>query len=259
MFGKRTLRVAAVAAAVALPLTVAATSPASAATKQATVSVLHGIPAGVLTSLGVPGGVVNVCANGSVQLIENFAPGDLKTLMVDPGTYSLSVHAGPTGCQGPALLSADATVAGGKNYTITANLALTGQEAAPVAPALNIFVNNKAAVTKNVSAQTKTVGRVTVRHVAAAPAVDVFIDGKVAIEDLTNPNQAQTKLKKGTYQAAAGLANAGTAGIALGPVPLAVKPGYNAIVYAWGVPQSVGGDGVQVAVQYVKLSAPKKK
>ena len=76
---------------------------------------------------------------------------------------------------------------------------------------------------------------------------------------LTNPNQVQTKLKRGVYQAAAGLAGAGAAGIALGPVPLPVKAGYNVIVYAWGVPQSVGGAGVQVAVQYVKLAAPQRR
>ena len=259
MFGKRTLRVAAVAAAVALPMAVAVTSPAAAADGKATVSALHGIPASVLGSLGVTGGIVDVCANGSIELISDFAPGQLKTLEVDPGTYTLSVHPGAAGCAGPVLLSKEVTVAAKRNYTVTANLALTGNEAAPIAPALNAFVNNKAPVTKFVSRSTKNVGRVTVRHIAAAPGVDVFVNGNVAITNLTNPNQAQTRLPKLTYQVAAGLTGAGTAGIALGPVPLTVKAGYNTIVYAWGIPQSVGGEGVQVAVQEVKLNAPKKR
>ena len=88
-----------------------------------------------------------------------------------------------------------------------------------------MFVNNKAPITKYVSKATLNTGRVTVRHIAVAPAVDVFVNGNVAISGLTNPNQAQAKLGRGTYQVAAGLAGAGTAGIALGPVPLPVKAG----------------------------------
>ncbi|MBI1351457.1 MAG: hypothetical protein GC156_10095 [Actinomycetales bacterium] len=262
MFGKRTLRIAAVAAAVALPMTVAATSSASAApaSKQATVTVFHAIPGAVLEGLGVPGGVVNVCANGSVQLVTDFAPGQLKTLKVDPGSYSLGVFAGPSGCQGPALLSAGATVAAGKSYTVTANLYPTGSPAAPAAPALNVFANNQAPLGKTKKIALKNgLGRVTIRHIAVAPAVDVFLDGKVAVQSLTNPNQAQATLKKGTYQAAAGLAGAGTAGIALGPVPLKVRQGWNTIVYAWGLPAgSLGSTGFGVTVQYVKLNLPKK-
>ena len=260
MFGKRTLRVGAIAAAVALPMAVAATTPAMAAEKPntATVSVLHAIPGAVLAGLGVAGGVVDVCANGSVELIPDFAPGQLKTLKVAPGTYTLTVHAGAAGCASPALLTKEATVEAGKNYTVTANLYPTGGTPA-AAPALNVFVNNQAPLAKTRKQAMKNgEGRVTVRHVAVAPAVDVFVNNVVAIEDLTNPNQAQSKLKKGTYQVAAGLANAGTAGIALGPVPLQVRQGWNVIVYAWGIPASAGGEGVQVAVQYVKLNLPKK-
>jgi len=258
MFGKRTLRVAAIGAAVALPLSVAVTSPAAAAEKPntATVSVLHAIPGTVLAGLGVAGGIVDVCANGSVELIPDFNPGELKTLKVAPGTYTLTVHAGAAGCASTPLLSAQATVVAGKNYTVTANLTAPPT----VGPALNVFVNNQAPLTKSRKQALKNgEGRVTVRHIAVAPAVDVFVNGNVAISGLTNPDQAQTKLKKGTYQVAAGLAGAGAAGIALGPVPLQVRQGWNVIVYAWGIPESGGGAGVQVAVQYVKLNLAKKK
>lgn len=257
MFGKRVLRVAAVGAVVALPMALAVSSPASAAPKPttATVSVLHAIPGTVLAGLGVAGGVVDVCANGT-ELIGDFNPGELKTITkVAPGAYTLTVHAGAAGCSSTPLLSAQATVAAGKNYTVTANLT-----APPVVgPALNVFVNNQAPLAKTAKQAMKDgKGRVTVRHIAVAPAVDVFVNGNVAISGLTNPNQAEAVLKKGTYQVAAGLAGAGTAGIALGPVPLQVRQGWNVIVYAWGIPQTAGGAGVQVAVQYVKLNLPKK-
>ncbi len=257
MFGKRVLRVAAAGAAVALPMAVLATSPAAAAEKPktATVSVLHAIPGTVLAGLGVAGGIVDVCANGSVELIPDFAPGELKTLQVAPGTYTLTVHAGAAGCASTPLLSAQATVAAGRDYTVTANLS-----APPVVgPVLNVFVNNKAPITKFASKASLNTGRVTVRHIAVAPAVDVFVNGNVAISGLTNPNQAQAKLGRGTYQVAAGLAGAGSAGIALGPIPLPVKAGQNVIVYAWGIPASAGGAGIQVAVQYVKLTPPKRR
>ncbi len=263
MFGKRTLRAAAVGAAIALPLTLVATAPASAADTpdKATVSVLHAIPGPVLEGLGVAGGLVDVCANGSTELLNDVAPGALATLQVAPGTYTLTVHAGAGGCASPALLTTQATVKAGKNYTVTANLFLTGSTdpKTAVAPTLNVFANNIAKLAKTRKQAIKNgLGRVTVRHIAVAPAVDVFVNGTEAFGDLTNPNQVQSKLKKGTYQVAAGLANAGTAGIALGPVPLQVKRGYNVIAYAWGIPQSAGGAGVQVAVQYVKVNVPKR-
>jgi hypothetical protein len=250
MFGKRILRVAAIGAAVALPMTLAVTSPAAAADpKPAQVSVLHAIP----------GLTVDVCAGGKV-LLPGFAPGTLAgPLALPAASYDLGLQAAVPGiaagaaCAGPFALAAMVPVAAGKNYTITANLDGTGK------PALNVFTNNRAPVTKFATKKTLTTGRVTVRHVAAAPAVDVFVNGAVAFSSLTNPNQVSTTLKRGVYQAAAGLAGAGTAGIALGPVPLPVKAGYNVIVYAWGVPQSAGGAGVQVAVQYVKLAAPARR
>jgi hypothetical protein len=265
MKAKRFLGAVAAMAVVALPLGVAAAAPAAAAQVKpntATVSVLHAIPASVLAGLGVAGGIVDVCANGSVELIGDFAPGELKTLTkVAPGAYTLTVHAGAAGCSSPALLTAQANVEAGKNYTVTANLApAVKPDGTPTAaPALNVFVNNTASIGKTKKANMKNgEGRVTVRHIAVAPAVDVFVNGNVAIPGLTNPNQAQALLKKGTYQVAAGLAGAGTAGIALGPVPLKVRQGWNVIVYAWGIPQSAGGAGVQVAVQYVKLAIPAK-
>lgn len=238
MISKRLMGGAALAVAVAMPMALVAASPAAAAPKPktATVSVLHGIP----------GLTVDVYADDAL-LIDDFTPGSLKTVKVPGGTYNLEIFpATAPDAAGTPVLQASATVANGKDYTVTANLSATGT------PSMNVFVNNQAPILRPKNMR-EGAGRVTVRHIAAAPAVDVFINGTVAFAGLTNPNQVQGVLKKGTYQAAAGLAGAGTAGIALGPVALPVRQGWNAIVYAWGVPQSAGGAGVQVAVQYVKL------
>ena len=229
MIVKNILRGVALATAALLPVGLVVAAPASAADpKPAQVSVLHGIP----------GLTVDVCAGGKV-LLPGFAPGTLAgPLALPAASYDLGLQAAVPGiaagadCAGPFALSATVPVAAGKNYTITANLDGTGK------PALNVFTNNRAPITKYVTKSTLTTGRVTVRHIAAAPAVDVFVNGNVAFAGLTNPNQVQAKLKRGSYQVAAGLAGAGTAGIALGPVALPVRAGYNVIVYAWGVPQS---------------------
>ena len=240
MIGSRLMRGAAVAVVALVPLGLLATAtPVSAAPapKTATVSVLHGIP----------GVTVDVYAN-DMLLINDFTPGSLKTVKVPGGTYNLELFpATATDSSGTPILAASATVANGKNYTVTANLSATGT------PALNVFVNNQAAIKKGKNNKAGE-GRITVRHIAAAPAVDIYVNGNVAFSGLTNPNEVSTTLAKGTYQAAAGLSGAGTAGIALGPLPVQVRQGWNVIVYAWGVPQAAGGAGVQVAVQYVKLA-----
>jgi hypothetical protein len=235
------MRGAAVAVALALPVgLVAAAGPATAAPKPkpktAMVTALHGIP----------GVTVDVYANGNL-LIDNFTPGTMKTMKVPGGSYDIAITADgmkPTD-PGMPLLAATADVRNGKSYTIAAFLSPTADGKA--APAIKVFQNNQAKMPKGK-------GRLTVRHIAAAPAVDVFLNGNVAFSGLTNPNQVSGVVPKGTYQAAAGVAGAGTAGIALGPLPVSVRQGWNTIVYAWGIPQAAGGAGVQVAVQYVKAS-----
>lgn len=241
---KTTHIVGTVAAVAVMALPLAATSPATAAPsplKTADVSVLHGIP----------GLTVDVCASGKV-LIPGFAPGTLtEPLKVPAGTYDIDLQAAVAGiapgadCAGPFALSGSVSLKAGRNYTVTANLDATGK------PALNLFTNNRAATGTGK-------GRVTVRHVAAAPAVEVFVNGAEVEQALTNPNAFQEVLKKGSYTVGAGLAGAEPDLIAVQET-IVVKEGYNLIVYAWGVPQTVGGDGVKVANQYVKTVKNKKK
>ena len=224
MFGKRFLRLAAVSAAVALPLGMVAASPASAAKApkptKATVTVLHAIPASVLGG----DGAVEVCVNDAAPpAIASLLPGNAVETELVEGTYALSIRLPGKNCTGDPILTATATVKKGKNYTITANLTATGT------PTISVFRNN-------LSKLPKRKGRLTVRHIAAAPAVDVFIAGNVVMPNLQNGQQQQRVVRMGTYPAAAGLSGAGTAGIALGPVPVEVKAGTNTIVYAWGAP-----------------------
>ena len=88
--------------------------------------------------------------------------------------------------------------------------------------------------------------RITVRHTAAAPAVDVRANGDVAFEGLTNPNEVKTELPAGTISADVVLA--GTDTVAIGPADVELKEGTNTIVYAWG---SADQDSLDLAVQTV--------
>lgn len=207
-------RAGVIAAAATLPLGFAlALTPAS-ANDEATVSVLHAIPEGAGAD------VVDVYANGNL-IIDDFTPGTLETLTVPAGSYDLAVYADGTtpDDSDPVLVADGVEVPGGVNATVTANLDADG------APGLNVFVND----TNSIPAGD---ARLTVRHIAAAPAVDVLADGAVLFSDLTNPNQDLATVPAGSYEAAVNLA--GTDTTAIGPAPVSLAEGANTIVYAWG-------------------------
>lgn len=196
--------------------------PANAA--DATVSVLH----------GVPGTTVDVYANGA-PLLTNFAPGTLtEPVSLPAGDYDLKVTAAGAGAQGQAVIEAnDVTVPSGANITVVAHLDANG------GPVLTPFVND----TSQVEAGK---GRLTVRHTAAAPAVDVRANGTVAFPGLVNPKEASAVLPAGSVSADVTLA--GTGNVALGPADVAVAEGTHTIVYAWG---SAADNNLQLAVQKI--------
>ena len=205
-------RVGIAAAALALPLGLAAV-PAQAA-DTATVSVLHAIPEGAGAD------VVDVFANGDL-LIDNFTPGTLETVEVPAGTYDLGVFGdGQTPDDADPVLIAEAVeVPAGANATVTANLDADG------APALNVFVND-------INALAAGEARLIVRHIAAAPAVDVLADGTVIFADVTNPNGGVVVVPAGDYEASVHLT--GTDTTVLGPASLMLEEGTVTIAYAWG-------------------------
>ena len=89
--------------------------------------------------------------------------------------------------------------------------------------------------------------RVTVRHVAAAPAVDVRAGGTPVISGLTNPNEQSLVVDAGTIAADVTLAGTGT--VVLGPADLNLAEGTSTIVYAWG---SASQNNLALAVQTIE-------
>ncbi|MGX5654985.1 DUF4397 domain-containing protein [Geodermatophilus nigrescens] len=216
----RTLGIATVAGTGAL--LALGVAPASAA--DATVSVLHAVP-------DTP---VDVYANGE-RLIDDFQPGTLTDpLSLPAGSYDLALFpADAADGSGTPLLSAnDVAVPAGANATVVAHLTAEGQ------PALTPFVND-------VSEVAAGQGRVTVRHTAAAPAVDVRAGGQVVVPNLANPNEASLEVPAGTVSADVVLA--GTSTVAIGPADLEIAEGATTIVYAWGSEEA----GYELAVQTI--------
>lgn len=180
------------------------------ATETSHVSVLH----------GVPDATVDVWANGK-PFITNFKPATLTDPKALPaGTYDLKVVKAGAAADSEAIVEAKGVkVPGGANITIVAHLDTEG------AVKLTPFVNDTSKIAAGKS-------RLTVRHVANAPAVDVRANGKVAFKDLVNPKEVKADLDAGTIKADVVLA--GTDTVALGPADLNLAEGKSTIVYAWG-------------------------
>jgi hypothetical protein len=198
-------------------------TPATAA-DTATVSILHAVP-------NTP---VDVYANGE-RLIDDFQPGTLTDpLQLPAGSYDLALFpADAADGSGAPLLSANGVaVPAGANATVVAHLTADGT------PALTPFVNDVSAIAAGEA-------RVTVRHTAAAPAVDVRAGGAVVVPGLENPDEASLAVPAGTVTADVVLA--GTSTVAIGPADLALTEGTTNIVYAWGSAAA----GYQLAVQTI--------
>ena len=93
------------------------------------------------------------------------------------------------------------------------------------------------------------IAQVTVRHDAAAPAVDVYADGQKAIAGLANPGQAAARVPAGTYTVKVTAAGSPST-VVVPDTPLTLKAKTNTIVYAVG---DLAGGSFTVIVQVLAL------
>ena len=228
---------AAVMLAALMPSPPAAASTPMAPGEDATVSVLHAIPSG----LGAD--VVDVYA-GRTLIVDDLTPGTLKTVKLPGGTYAFTIlQDGRTPAGGsPLLRVAQTKVPSGANLTVTANLDAAGR------PALNAFTNDTSTVGRGM-------GRLTVRHIAFASALDIRNAGRVLFTGLRNSRQADVGLNAGRFAPNATVA--GSRDVVMRPTPITItnKPGTsdmgtNTIVYLWG---SVVDGSLRPFVQNVRI------
>ena len=191
-------------------LALVAALPAAAQDDEGTVTVVHGVPD--LT--------VDVWVNGDATL-PGFEPGTITDPLTLPaGDYDIEIYpAGTDPEDADPAIAGSATLPAGANASIVAHLTETGE------PTLSVFVND---VSEIAAGDT----RLTVRHTAAAPAVDVRAGGEPVFSDLANPDEAGADLPAGTVSA--DVVPAGGDEAVLGPADLSLPEGTSTIVYAIG-------------------------
>ena len=196
-------------------------SPAFAA-EHAELSVLH----------GVPDTVVEVYVNGELTL-DDFEPGTLAgPLELHAGSYDLAITAPDAAdASEPIIGPVTADLQTGMSYTAAAHLDAEGN------PTAALFTNDMSEIEAGKS-------HLTVRHVAAAPAVDVLAGDQAIITGLENPNEETLPVDAGTVSAS--VAAAGTTEPVIGPADLELAEGTHNIVYAWG---SLEAGNLDLAVQ----------
>jgi hypothetical protein len=195
---------------VAASLAVSILGVGTASATDASLNVVHGIP-----SVDV-----DVCVNGATA-VPDFNPGEVVTGVPLPaGTYDVKIVAASDACTDAAILEATGIeLASGRNYTAIAYLMEDGS------PTLGLFKNNIRPLDRGVA-------RLTVRHTAAAPAVDVWANGGVLLQDVPNGASATMRVPTGIYATWVSLPD--DFAPVIGPAVLSLERGTAYQVYAWG-------------------------
>lgn len=169
---------------------------------------------------GIPETPVDVYVNGE-RALDDFEPGtSVGPVELPAGSAEVAVFpADADDDSGDPLLETTAELGGGDNVTLVAHLSEEGD------PTLTAFANDVSDVPAGEA-------RLVVRHIAAAPAVDVLAGGAAVVSDLTNPNEESLEVEAGTVEAA--VAAAGTTDPVIGPAELALEEGTATFVHAIG-------------------------
>jgi hypothetical protein len=229
-----------------LALAVLSFAVVSAQDAPAMVYVGHGIPGQALgedvdNALPVDVLVNDECLLEGFEFEKFVGPVDLPE-----GEYNIKISLADAEaenpCEGDPVIEADVEFMAGVNYTVFAHLTEEG------APTASVFEND---VDSAVAGYT----RLTVRHTAAAPAVDIKLyrgweRGRMVglIEGLENPDQAgPLAIRPGAYEAVIFAAETGDEVFGL---PVELEPHKSYIVYAVG---SLDPDTFTVLAQVIDL------
>ncbi len=222
----------------------------------AMVSIGHGIPG---EDLGLdPELPVDVIVDGDC-LLDDFEFGEFAGPMELPsGTYSVTVALSdndPDTCVGPVAIGpTELFFEGGINYTVFAHLAEDGT------PVATLYEND---VTDVVAGHT----RLTARHTAAAPAVDIslnrgWVRGRLLGEifGLANPEEGgPADVRPGALALTIVVSGTDTIVLQVPPMPdgqpLVTRPHKSQIIYAVGTPdlQDPENSTFQLLVQTLNL------
>ncbi|MEM7323719.1 MAG: DUF4397 domain-containing protein [Actinomycetota bacterium] len=182
---------------------------------------------------GIPGVDVDVEAGGA-NVFENFKFGDTQDLSALAGATLEGVKVKAAGTDTVAIDAGDLTLPATGNFTVIAHLDAEGT------PSIAVFENDAS----NTAAGE---GRLTVRHAAAAPAVDILANGDVAFANVPNGNGGSVDLPAGTISASV-VPTGETEPVVIGPADLDINEGEHLLVYAVG---SLGDDTLTVLTETI--------
>ena len=199
----------------------------------ATAQTTDAAPARIHLLHGIPDVTVDVYAGGEA-VFEDFSFGDTQDLSDLAGETLTDVEVRVAGTDDVAIDGGDVELPASGNYTVVAHLDGEGT------PKLSVFNNDTASIAAGQ-------GRLTVRHAAAAPAVDVLANGQPAFTNVVNGAEGKTDLAVGTISASV-VPTGKTEPVVLGPSDLAIEDGTSLIVYAVG---SLDDDNLSVLTESV--------
>jgi hypothetical protein len=197
----------------------------------ATFTIIHAIPA----SFGAD--KVDIYSNGQL-ILDNATPGSSKSFSVTSGTQQISIYP-----DGVLPTSETATILSYRPMYLpkSSNVSFVAHLNANNKPTLSLFKN------MNTEPGSKR-SWLTVRHIAAAPTVDVRANAKLLFRSISNTEERKISLRFGTYPVDVVLA--GTSTVAIPSTNLVIKDNVNYVVYAWG---SASKSNLQFLVQEVLL------
>ena len=168
---------------------------------------------------GVPGLLVDIYVNGGAP-IEDVAFTTVATVPGKAGRNTVAIRAANAPASSAPVLSRTFFLRKNQSKSVVAHLTASGK------PALTVYANDQSPLGAGQA-------RVTVRHDAAAPAVDIVVDNTTTlVPGLSNPNQAKADVPAGSYLV--DVRAAGTSTAVLDDAPVTLDPGTNTIIYAIG-------------------------
>ena len=187
---------------------------------------------------GIPGTTVDVSVDGTI-VIDAFVPGSLANISSFAGQTLKNVTV-TDDATGDVIIGPLATLVmpASGSHSIVAHLDASGT------PVISTFENNTTPTTTGRS-------RVTLRHTAAAPAIDLIVGDQRPVVGATNGQSAEIELPDGQLS---GAQIAPTGGVGIAQVPtLDLAANTNTIVYVVG---SVDDNTTDFVVQVVNFELP---
>ena len=187
----------------------ASTPAALASPPAARVTIVHGIP----------GATVTVYVDGKV-LIKHFVFGGIAgPVVLKPGTHSVAIRNYGAKSTAKPIVSENLAMRAGENASVVADLNSAGK-------AQLSFLDNPT------SSVAKGFARLDIRHLAAAPAVDVFAGTVKVGSSLSNGRQLALSIPPGLHTMRLQLAGRST--IVLGPTKYTLATSTTTILYVFG-------------------------